>query len=67
MNSSGGTWNHPFFDDGKCALLVTACAIVSEDTKCGVCALQMDMHVMTPSNGFDEGVDAAQWQHWASR
>ncbi|DBB00038.1 TPA: hypothetical protein ACH3X1_013897 [Trebouxia sp. C0004] len=28
---------------------------------------QMDMHVMTPSNGFDEGADAAQWQHWAPR
>lgn len=28
---------------------------------------QMDMHVMSPSNGFDEGADAAQWQHWAPR
>ncbi|KAL0038769.1 hypothetical protein WJX79_007174 [Trebouxia sp. C0005] len=28
---------------------------------------QMDMHVMTPSNGFDEGADAAQWQAWAPR
>lgn len=30
-----------------------------------LCAVQMDMHVMSPSNGFDEGADAAQWQHWA--
>lgn len=28
---------------------------------------QMDMHVMAPSGGFDEGADAAQWQHWAPR
>ena len=27
--------------------------------------VQMDMHVMAPSGGFDEGADAAQWQHWA--
>lgn len=26
---------------------------------------QMDMHVMAPSAGFDEGADSAQWQHWA--
>lgn len=30
-----------------------------------VLLLQMDMHVMAPSGGFDEGADAAQWQHWA--
>ena len=30
-------------------------------------AVQMDMRVMGPTGGFDEGADAEQWQHWGKQ